>query len=55
MHDKPHTLLTVVDEMTVHSLVLYGVAIMCRTLRSFDFTTGEIYSPGHKHATFVYP
>ena len=31
MHDKPQTFLTVVDKMTVHSLVLYGVD-MCSML-----------------------
>ena len=37
MHDKPQTFLTVVDKKTVHSLVLYGVAIC---VRSFQFTMG---------------
>ena len=36
-HDKPHTFLIVVDKMSAHSLVLYGVAI-CE--RSFEFTMG---------------
>ena len=36
MHDKPQTVLTVVDKMTVHSLVMNGVAI---SVRSFEFTT----------------
>ena len=31
MHDKPQTFLTVVDKKTVHSLVLYGVAICVRS------------------------
>ena len=39
MHDKPQTFLTVVDKMTVHSLVIYGVAIC---VRSVEFTTGGI-------------
>ena len=37
MHDKQQTFLTVVDKMSVHSLVLYGVAIC---VDSFEFTTG---------------
>ena len=39
MHDKPHTFLTVVDKMIVHSLLFYGVAtVLC--VRSFEFITG---------------
>ena len=37
MHDKPQTFVSVVDKKTVHSLVLYGVAIC---VRYFEFTTG---------------
>ena len=37
------TFLTVVENKTVHSLVLYGVAICAR---SFEFTTGEVLRPG---------
>ena len=40
MHDKPQTFLAVVDKMTVHSLVLYGVAICVRT---FEFTMGDTH------------
>ena len=39
MHDKPHTFLTAVDKMSVHSLVIYGVAIF---VRSLEFTTGVV-------------
>ena len=38
IHDKPHTFLTVIDKTSVHSLILYGVAIC---VRSFEFTTGD--------------
>ena len=39
IHDKPHTFPTVVDKMTVHTLVLYGEA---KYVRYFEFTTGGL-------------
>ena len=37
MYDKPQTFLIVIDKTSVHSLIIYGVAIC---VRSFEFTTG---------------
>ena len=34
MHDKPQTFLTVVDKMSVHNLVVYGVSIYMYALLS---------------------